>query len=298
MRRLVRFGVEAQEEPLLRLEVDRNAAGEVGGGPDFGISVRNRAAGGGVGETVAAFRDVPFEPGVRRLPRAQVDEKQQLEVAAVDDLDVAEPRGGVSVSFEDGVPPRAARGEGVEERRDGFRRIGIEADDSLVLIDQHAAHERLQYEKFMAQLEAGRGSQQLLTPLVVRLSAREMALILDNIEVLRDAGYEVEPFGETDYVVRALPADLDAADVAPAVEEICEKLRRGKAPRPEDARDEILHTVACKAAIKAGWDTDPMELRRVAEAVLSGKVKYCPHGRPVSAVLSRRELDKLFKRIV
>ena len=82
------------------------------------------------------------------------------------------------------------------------------------------------------------------------------------------------------------------------MEEILEKLRRGKAPDPASARDEILHTVACKAAIKAGWDTDKKELERLVEAVLSGKVKYCPHGRPVSVTVSRRDLDKLFKRIV
>ena len=83
-----------------------------------------------------------------------------------------------------------------------------------------------------------------------------------------------------------------------AMEEILEKLRQGKAPDPASARDEILHTVACKAAIKAGWDTDKKELEKLSEAVLSGRVKYCPHGRPVSVSLSRRELDKLFKRIV
>ena len=81
------------------------------------------------------------------------------------------------------------------------------------------------------------------------------------------------------------------------MEEICEKLRRGKAPDPA-ARDEILHTVACKAAIKAGWDTDEKELQKLVEAVLSGQVKYCPHGRPVSILLSRKDLDKQFKRIV
>ena len=80
--------------------------------------------------------------------------------------------------------------------------------------------------------------------------------------------------------------------------EICEKLRSGKAPSPEEARDEVLHTVACKAAIKAGWDTSAAELERVAEAVLSGSVLYCPHGRPVSYRVSGRDLDKRFRRIV
>lgn len=88
------------------------------------------------------------------------------------------------------------------------------------------------------------------------------------------------------------------ADAAAAVEEICERLRRGKSLSAADARDEILHTVACKAAIKAGWNTGAQELERIAEAVLSGRVKYCPHGRPVSVVMTRRDLDRQFKRIV
>ena len=96
----------------------------------------------------------------------------------------------------------------------------------------------------------------------------------------------------------SVPADMRPEDAKAAVEEICEKLRRGKAPDPDAARDEILHTVACKAAIKAGWDTEERELEKLVEAVLSGQVKYCPHGRPVSIALSRKDLDKQFKRIV
>ena len=91
---------------------------------------------------------------------------------------------------------------------------------------------------------------------------------------------------------------MRSGDVASALEEICEKLRRGRNPDPKSARDEILHTVACKAAIKAGWDNDLQELERIVRAVLSGQVKYCPHGRPVSVTLTRKELDKQFRRIV
>ena len=91
---------------------------------------------------------------------------------------------------------------------------------------------------------------------------------------------------------------MNLSDVAGAVEEICEKLKNGGNIDPAAARDEILHTVACKAAIKAGWDTQRSEEEKIAEAVLSGEIRYCPHGRPVSAVVTRRDLDKLFKRIV
>ena len=175
--------------------------------------------------------------------------------------------------------------------------ILVEAGEELVLIDKHAAHERMIFDRLKAQ-DRSVMAQTLLESVTLHLSGAERELIEENAALLSELGFELEPFGDEDYILRAVPADMESSDARAAVEEILEKLRGGVSPDPKDARDEILHTVACKAAIKAGWDTDPMELRRVAEAVLSGKVKYCPHGRPVSAVLSRRDLDKLFKRIV
>lgn len=141
-------------------------------------------------------------------------------------------------------------------------------------------------------------AQSLLSPVTVRPDGGDAELLEQNGELLTELGFEIEPFGQDDFIVRAVPADMDAGDVPAAIEEICEKLRRGKGPDPREARDEILHTVACKAAIKAGWDNDLKELERIVQAVLSGQVKYCPHGRPVSVTLTRKELDKQFKRIV
>ena len=175
--------------------------------------------------------------------------------------------------------------------------IIVEVNDELLLIDKHAAHERMIFDRLKAQ-DRSIMAQTLLAPVTLRPDGADGELIERYGELFTSLGFEIEPFGAEEYVVRALPADVDAADVAPAIEEICEKLRRGKEPKPEDARDEILHTVACKAAIKAGWDNSPEELERVVEAVLSGAVKYCPHGRPVSAVVTKKELDKLFRRIV
>ena len=175
--------------------------------------------------------------------------------------------------------------------------IIVEVNDELLLIDKHAAHERMIFDRLKAQ-DRSIMAQTLLAPVTLRPDGADGELIERYGELFASLGFEIDPFGAEEYVVRALPADVDAADVAPAIEEICEKLRRGKAPQPEDARDEILHTVACKAAIKAGWDNSPEELERVVEAVLSGAVKYCPHGRPVSAVVTKKELDKLFRRIV
>ena len=141
-------------------------------------------------------------------------------------------------------------------------------------------------------------AQTLLESVTLHLGEEERELLEENGELLSELGFEIEAYGEDDYILRAVPADMEPADARAAVEEILEKLKTGKAPDPKAARDEILHTVACKAAIKAGYNTDRQELERIVRAVLSGQVKYCPHGRPVSAVLSRRELDKLFKRIV
>ena len=175
--------------------------------------------------------------------------------------------------------------------------IIVEVDGELLLIDKHAAHERMIFDRLKAQDRAIM-AQTLLTSVTLRLTEEDRELIEANGALLQELGFEIEPFGESDYILRAVPADMASADAAAAVEEILEKLRGGRAPDPQSARDEILHTVACKAAIKAGWDTDRAELQRIVDAVLSGQVKYCPHGRPVSVVLTRRDLDKLFKRIV
>lgn len=175
--------------------------------------------------------------------------------------------------------------------------IIVEQDDKLILIDKHAAHERMIFDRLKAQ-EREIMAQNLLIPVTIRPNGDDMDAITENAALLYELGFEIEPFGERELIVRAVPADMDAGDVPAAIEEICEKLRRGKCPDAQSARDEILHTVACKAAIKAGWDTHPKELEAVVDAVISGQVRYCPHGRPVSVTLTHKELDKQFKRIV
>ena len=175
--------------------------------------------------------------------------------------------------------------------------IIVEQDDKLILIDKHAAHERMIFDRLKAQ-EREIMAQNLLIPVTIRPNGDDMDAITENAALLYELGFEIEPFGERELIVRAVPADMDAGDVLAAIEEICEKLRRGKCPDAQSARDEILHTVACKAAIKAGWDTHPKELEAVVDVVISGQVRYCPHGRPVSVTLTRKELDKQFKRIV
>ena len=175
--------------------------------------------------------------------------------------------------------------------------ILVETGDELMLIDKHAAHERMIFDRLKRQ-DRSVMAQTLLEGVTLRLDGEERELLEQNGELLSELGFEIEAYGEDDFILRTVPADMNPSDARAAVEEIFEKLRGGKAPDPKSARDEILHTVACKAAIKAGYITDRAELDRIVQAVLSGDVKYCPHGRPVAAVLGRRDLDKLFKRIV
>ncbi|MBQ3811210.1 MAG: DNA mismatch repair protein MutL, partial [Kiritimatiellae bacterium] len=158
--------------------------------------------------------------------------------------------------------------------------ILVESGGALLLIDKHAAHERMNFDRLKA-LDHPVMSQTLLTPVPLRPEAGDAELLEKHGALLAELGFEIEPYGAQDYVIRAVPADMLAADAQAAVEEMLEKLRRGTAPDAASVRDELLHTVACKAAIKAGWDTSEAERRRIAEAVLSGAVKYCPHGRPV-----------------
>ncbi len=175
--------------------------------------------------------------------------------------------------------------------------ILVEVGEELLLIDKHAAHERMNFDRLKA-MDRQILSQNLLAPVTLRPNAGDGELLEQNGELLSELGFEIEPFGRGEYIIRAVPADILPSDAVPAIEEFLEKLHRGKAPDPQSVKDELLHTVACKAAIKAGWDTSRAELSRIVEEVLSGRVKYCPHGRPVSAVLSKKDLEKMFKRIV
>ena len=193
------------------------------------------------------------------------------------------------------VPPETPPARLIGEAMHTY--ILVEKGDTLILIDKHAAHERINFDR-LRQSPAGIPSQTLLEPLPFTPDASDADVLQQYGDVLAELGFTLEPFGRNDYILRGVPAQLDAADALPALEEICAQLRHGAHMDAQSVRDEVLKTVACKAAIKAGWQTEPEELLRLADAVCAGEVKYCPHGRPVAVTLTRRELDKLFKRIV
>ena len=162
------------------------------------------------------------------------------------------------------------------------------------LIDKHAAHERVNFDRLMAAKEPPM-RQTLLQPIAVEPGREDAALLLENLELLEQLGFGCEDFGDGAILVREIPADMDAADTAATLEELAQKLRLHSADRAA-LRDEVLHTVACKSAIKAGMTSDPAELRALAAQVQSGAVRYCPHGRPVAVKLREYEIEKMFKR--
>ena len=136
----------------------------------------------------------------------------------------------------------------------------------------------------------------LLTPQVLHLAPEECGVLLEQTELLEQFGFAVEPFGGDEVLVREAPNDLNADQIEPALEEIASKLLLTGTADPAAVRDEVLHTMACKAAIKGGWTSDPAELRVLVDRVQSGEIKYCPHGRPVAVKLTKYELEKMFKR--
>ena len=163
------------------------------------------------------------------------------------------------------------------------------------LIDKHAAHERILFDK----LKAGEHeimSQLLLVPVAADIGADACAALLERQELLEEFGFRCEDFGPGSLLVREIPADIDGADAAAALEMLAEEILSCRSTDPRAARDAMLHTIACKAAIKAGMSTSEKELRELVKKVQSGEVQYCPHGRPVEASLTKYQLEKMFRR--
>ena len=172
--------------------------------------------------------------------------------------------------------------------------IIVERGDTVYLIDKHAAHERMNFDRMKAS-GYDPMAQSLLAPAICRLSAQEREVLLAHGALLEEFGFEVDQLGQ-DLAVRQAPFDVAVEDIPATLEEIAQKLLTTGGADPAAARDELLHTMACKAAIKGGWKTSLQELERVAQAVMEGSVKYCPHGRPVAIELTKKELEKQFKR--
>lgn len=175
--------------------------------------------------------------------------------------------------------------------------ILVEQGKKLLIIDKHAAHERMLFEKFKANRD-GIETQMLLAPVTVTLSKEEYSAVLDNLDLLEKAGYHVEDFGGGMVIVNECPTAVADADLAEVIMELAGHLVTGQKELVPEKLDWIYHSTACRAAIKAGDRTTDYELNRFVESLLNNPdIRYCPHGRPVLVEMSRYEIEKNFGRV-
>ena len=174
--------------------------------------------------------------------------------------------------------------------------IIIEQGEDVLFLDKHAAHERILFEDMKKKNEPIM-AQRLLAPMTANVTVEEKAALLSELPLLEQFGYEVEDFGDGALLIRQIPADLDESQAESTLEELAEALLQGSTKDPAAMRDEMLHTIACKAAIKAGWHTDARERDALVKQVMTrDDIRYCPHGRPVITTLTKKQLEKQFKR--
>ena len=229
---------------------------------------------------MAAWEPAPDEPERPPLPEASDEPRQS---AAPEQL---------GFDVQDGPEPLRYVGE-------IFRTyILAERGDEICIIDKHAAHERQLFEKLAAHY-GDVPSQLLLEPLVMELSAEEKTALLANLDLLESAGLEVSDFGGSSVCLRSVPADVEQSSAEDLLVELAAKLAHGSRDALNERTEWVLHSISCRAAIKAGDHTSPQELMALAEKILSGEVPpFCPHGRPCVLKLTRKELEKQFGRIV
>ncbi len=174
--------------------------------------------------------------------------------------------------------------------------IVVQQGEEAFLIDKHAAHERILFDKLKAQTYEAE-SQLLLVSQVCRLGDEAAAVVLENLPFLDELGYGVEEFGQGTVILRRIPMDLNPGEAVSSLEQLAQDLLAGRREDRDTLRDHLLHTIACKAAIKAGWHTDPKEREVLVKEVLGREdLKYCPHGRPVCIKLTKGQLERQFGR--
>ena len=174
--------------------------------------------------------------------------------------------------------------------------IIVEQDKTILFIDKHAAHERILFEKLKARQEPIM-SQLLLTPILMNPEREEGTILLEQAELLSELGFSISDYGDGTLAVSEIPEQIHSRDAEATLNDIASQLLAGKRPDPTAVRDEILHTIACKAAIKGGQLNGTMELDAIVKEVLSREdLKYCPHGRPICITMTASQLERQFKR--
>jgi DNA mismatch repair protein MutL len=176
----------------------------------------------------------------------------------------------------------------------------VETEDGLVVIDQHALHERILYEEFRSRVERGAvESQRLLVPEPVHLTSGDAAAVLEQKETLAALGLEVEPFGGDTVLITGTPAMMRGVDSEGLLRDLADRFRSNPIPPTRDALlEDVLNMLACKAAVKAGQKLAPAEIDALlARRHLARDAHHCPHGRPTALILTTAELERQFGRI-
>lgn len=187
-----------------------------------------------------------------------------------------------------------------------FRLIGeafrtyiiAEMDDDIIFVDKHAAHERINFER-MKSGEVDLKCQLMLDSPEVRLTYSQYDSVCANIQTIKGLGFDIEPLDSPVIRVKGIPTILDACDAADIASELAQNLDEHKQDPMPEILDDMLHSIACKASVRANDKSSPKELEAIVKRIFSDeRIRYCPHGRPVMFKLTRRELEKQFKRIV
>ena len=245
----------------------------------------------------------PAMPPVEKAPSPIAPPQSEPVVAPVKPAAKAEPE-PAAIPKEPIPTPAEPEQLALDLPEQTFRLIGeafdsyliAEQGESVLFIDKHAAHERILFEKLKAE-DHPIVSQELMAPVSAELTREEAATVLENTEILGKCGFEVADFGDGDVLIRQIPCDVDEKDAVSLLQELAADLLAGKTLAPETLRDNLLHTIACKAAIKAGRHTEGAEAAHLVAEILSRTdIKYCPHGRPVCIELTKSQLERQFKR--
>lgn len=242
-----------------------------------------------------------------RSPGADFERRQPAEDDKTPEQDFAPL--GHTTEFNEEISQGESADDGVitdasDKTNIAFRLIGevfktyliAEIGGELYFIDKHAAHERINYEQFKSQATVE--VQMLLSPQAVNLSKDEYASICENLDLLKQCGFEAEPFGESAVLVRSLPLLAEGSDVNDLITEIAQKLLEHKTDITPDKIDWIYHSASCRGAVKAGDNTTPREQELFVGKLLSmPEIRFCPHGRPIFIKMSKYDIEKQFGRV-
>ena len=251
-------------------------------------------------ETCAASAAPRQESAVPKNERKQASARQEGAAAQT------EPDAHASEPAQQRMAEVAPAEDGPCDALAGYRLLGVafdtyimlQNDRQIIFIDQHAAHERILYEKLMREIDRGTGSQLLLTPQVVQMTPQECARVEAYAEEIRAAGFDIEPFGDNAYTLRAVPNVLGVPQSRAAFLDVVDHLGELRVLATQQKRRDAILQMACKKAVKGGDKLSLEEIRPLLrDMIATGALPTCPHGRPLAVVLTRSELERRFRRI-